>query len=200
MLRKTGADDGETLELGWRAREYVAILQARSAPEAAAEAVEQFAVRPSPLLGELPPPQIVADACRETFVMLVSLGAYEAADRLVAAVEAAFPDNDAAAACTAVALGFLYLNHHQAPGKAAQWFGRAVEASERLAAHAAQSAALLWPARLHQAIALADAGERQRAGEVVRPLLRSAPAGLPAIPPDLRARAETLVRTKRLLA
>jgi len=196
-LHVIGADDGETEELSWRARSQIPHLLAWSRPEQAAQGVLTLGDIKSPLLGERIPSDILDDSQRKVFVDLVNLGQYAAADRLAAPVEANLPAEGAVLASTAFALGILTLNHRKAPRSAAALFRRAHEACRALPETAPIVAALLWPALNHQGLALANAGLRQEAGDALRALLNPAP-GLPAVPPELRAQTEQLVRSQRL--
>ncbi|WP_448207499.1 class I SAM-dependent methyltransferase [Azospirillum sp. sgz302134] len=198
-LHVIGADDGETEELSWRARAQIPHLLAWDRPAEAADGALRLGDLESPLLGERIPGDILDDVRRKIFVDLVNLGQYAAADRLVVAVENALPAEGAVLASTAFALGILTLNHRKAPRGAAGYFGRAHQACldlpDRDTAPIVQ--ALLWPSLFHQGQALANAGQRNEAGEALRGILKPAP-GLPSVPLDLRARTELLVRTQRL--
>lgn len=191
-LQGAGADDGETDDLAWRARGHAAGILAWSNPVAAAAGIERLARDPSPILGERIPSSILTGIRRQTFIDLVNLGHYAAADRLARDVEDDLAQwSLAETASAAFALAILFLNHRRALKTAAGWFGKAAEASRE------PGAPLLWPALYHQAEALAAAGKKPQAAEVLRELLSPAP-GLPAVPADLRDRAEKLARSQRL--
>ncbi|CAO3460142.1 hypothetical protein [Azospirillum argentinense] len=191
-LQAAGADDGETDDLAWRARGHAAGILAWSKPLAAADGIERLARDTSPILGERIPPVILTGLRRQTFIDLVNLGHYAAADRLARDVEDDLAQwGPAEAASAAFALAILSLNHRKAVKTAAGWFGKAAETSRAL------GTPLLWPALYHQAEALAATGQKPQAAEALRGLLSPAP-GLPAVPADLRDRAEKLVRSQRL--
>ncbi|MBK3733626.1 methyltransferase domain-containing protein [Azospirillum brasilense] len=191
-LQAAGADDGETDDLAWRARGHAAGILAWSNPLAAADGIERLARDASPILGERVPPAILAGLRRQSFIDLVNLGHYAAADRLARGVEDDLAQwGPAEAASAAFALAILSLNHRKAVKTAAGWFGRAAEASRE------PVTPLLWPALYHQAEALAATGQKSQAAEALRGLLSPEP-GLPAVPADLHARAQKLVRSQRL--
>lgn len=202
-LQAAGADDGETDDLAWRARGYAAQILSWSNPMGAADGVERLAREPSPILGERIPLAILSGLRRQTFIDLINLGHYAAADRLAHGVEDSLASLGAGqgleeTASAGFALGILCVNHRKALVLAAGWFAKAYEASRALGdAAGGQYGALLWPALFHQAEALAAAGQKPAAADAVRGILSPA-AGLPAVPADLRARAEQLVRSQRL--
>ncbi|WP_353861993.1 class I SAM-dependent methyltransferase [Azospirillum formosense] len=200
-LQAAGADDGETDDLTWRSRGYVAQILAWSDPAAAVDGVERLAAAASPVLGERIPPAIIADIRLGTFTTLVNLGHYAQADHLALGVEGTLAAlGPAQAASASFALGILGLNHRKAPRMAAEWFAKAHEASRALLDTApAQGEALLWPALYHQAQALVQAGRAAEAAAALRPLLQATPGeNLPAIPAELGKRAQSLARTHKL--
>lgn len=198
-LQSAGADDGETDDLTWRARGYAAQILAWSEPMAAAEGIERLANEASPILGERVPPAILMSLRQQTFAIFVNLGHYAAADRLALGVEEKLTGlSPVETASAAFALGILSLNHRKAPKAAAGWFEKAHEASlQALEQAPGQDTGLLWTALYHQAQALAVAGKREPAGAALRTLFNPAP-GLPDVPPDVRAQAESLARSQRL--
>jgi len=200
VLQKIGADDGETDDLAWRARGYAAQILAWTDPAAAADAIERFETEPSLVLKERIPLGILADVRQETFTTLLNLGHYAIADRLALGTERDLPTRTLGqTASVTFGLGILCLNHRQAAKMASTWFARAHEASLRLLATAPEQAmALLWPALYHQALALAQAKDKNGAAEAVSVLLD--PSASPAVPPDIVDQAKALARTHRLAA
>lgn len=175
-LHVIGADDGETEELGWLARANAAHMGVWSdRPEQAAEDALRLGTTPSPILGETMPAAVCAKAQRTVFVDLVNRGAYAAADRLAAAVEAAPPAAEPAPAVLAFAFGLLDLDHRNAPAAAA---GRFAEARRAAADEdATGDGALPWKALAAQARALAKAGDADAARACLDELLAAPTLG-----------------------
>lgn len=72
VLQNTGADDGETEELGWRARSAAYLIGAERSPERTVTGLHARIKTPGPLTGECLPPALEADLRRSLLVALVA--------------------------------------------------------------------------------------------------------------------------------
>ena len=131
-------------------------------------------------------------------VALVNAGALEAAESLVeeadwAADPAASPaDRFHDALSLLFVLGMLALNHRADYPAAARSFRRVFEAC-RAVPSGTGAAALLWPARYHEALALSHGAELAQAQEAALDLLAPGDTRLPEVPAAYRDWARELV-------
>ncbi|MEN3794256.1 class I SAM-dependent methyltransferase [Fulvimarina sp. MAC3] len=170
VLRNIGSDDGETEELGWRARARTVALGARKNPDRAVSAIDRLAEETNQL-GERMPARILADLRRDVFVTLVGDSHHMAADRLAAGIEKTDLTEDAIGVSTGFALGILELNHRNSPKRAMQHFGAARERLDRLAKGAHEAGSFVWVVRYNESLAALKGRERAHGKKVMEPLL-----------------------------
>jgi SAM-dependent methyltransferase len=166
-LAAIGADDGETEDLSRRAR----VLQVRALAyidaQTAADMALAFGTGHDPLVRL--PAAAIGEAQTELFIHLVNLGAYEAAQALLAAAvehtRSISPPMSAQGwrlVCLAERChGILLLNHRKQAREAARWLAAAERAGRRWLAvdgRSGEAADALWRTRYERMLAWAVAG------------------------------------------
>ncbi|WP_158555196.1 class I SAM-dependent methyltransferase [Fulvimarina endophytica] len=171
VLRAIGSDDGETEELGWRARVYATAFDARKSPDEAPAALERLAVGADPL-GERMPEPLLAKLRRDVFIGLVGEGHHMAAERVAPRIEASDLTEDERGVSLGFALGILELNHRNSPKRAMNHFAGARERLDRMADGGPhETGSFVWAVRYHEGMAALRARERSRGKTAMEPLL-----------------------------
>jgi SAM-dependent methyltransferase len=175
-LCPTGLHDGETEELLRQSRKHLPMALAATEPDRAVREVEALA---SPTAGEYGtlPPELLAEACAQTFVRLVNAGAYDAAERMAPQISRQIDlraleergEESPGALDPLFCLGMLAL-HRGRPGEAAEQFGTVRRVAARHAKP--ERADLLSSACHHEALSLQRAGKEAPAPAI--PAIRTA--------------------------
>ncbi|HKH49817.1 MAG TPA: methyltransferase domain-containing protein [Thermoanaerobaculia bacterium] len=160
--RPSGLCDGETESLVQQSRKHLPMALASTDPDRAVREVEALASLA---------PELFVEARAQTFIRLVNVGAYDAAERMAPQIARQIDlatleergEKSAEVLDPLFCLGMLAL-HQGRPGEAADLFGRV----HRLAGLAGpERAELLGAARYHEALSLREAGQEAPGSRLV---------------------------------